>query len=84
MGKYDFGVKKITDIRVSAGSGDFYWRDARVVERGGLENRYTSNGIGGSNPPLSAKQKKRVLPKGHFFISGREASLLAEAGGDKK
>jgi hypothetical protein len=54
MGKYDFGVKKITDIRVSAGSGDFYWRDARVVERGGLENRYTSNGIGGSNPPLSA------------------------------
>jgi hypothetical protein len=25
-----------------------------VVERGGLENRYTFTGIGGSNPPLSA------------------------------
>lgn len=25
-----------------------------MAERGGLENRYTSNGIGGSNPPVSA------------------------------
>ena len=25
-----------------------------MVERGGLENRYTFTGIGGSNPPLSA------------------------------
>ena len=30
-------------------------RDAGVAERGGLENRYTSNGIQGSNPCLSAK-----------------------------
>src|SRR5437588_11331644 len=29
-------------------------RGGRVVERGGLENRYTFTGIGGSNPPLSA------------------------------
>ncbi len=31
------------------------WRDAGVVERGGLENRYPDFGIGGSNPPLSAR-----------------------------
>ena len=29
------------------------WRGGRVVERGGLENRYAFTGIGGSNPPLS-------------------------------
>ena len=28
--------------------------DGRVVEYTGLENRHTSNGIGGSNPSLSA------------------------------
>ena len=30
-------------------------KGAGAVERGGLENRYTSNGIQGSNPCLSAK-----------------------------
>ena len=31
------------------------WRGGRVVECGGLENRYVGNpGVGGSNPPLSA------------------------------
>ena len=30
-------------------------RGGRVVECGGLENRYVGNpGVGGSNPPLSA------------------------------
>ena len=29
-------------------------RRARVVEGDGLENHYTSNGIGGSNPSASA------------------------------
>ncbi len=29
-------------------------RGGRVVECGGLENRYTACGIGGSNPSLSA------------------------------
>jgi hypothetical protein len=29
-------------------------RGGRVVECGGLENRYRGNPIGGSNPPLSA------------------------------
>lgn len=30
-----------------------HWSDGRVVERGGLENRYTLTGIGGSNPSRS-------------------------------
>ncbi len=30
------------------------WRDGRVDECDGLENRYTGNGIGGSNPSPSA------------------------------
>ena len=31
-------------------------RGGRVVECGGLENRYVGNpGVGGSNPPLSAR-----------------------------
>jgi hypothetical protein len=30
------------------------WRDGRVVERGGLENRWARKGPGGSNPSLSA------------------------------
>ena len=33
----------------------YYWSDGRVVERGGLENRYTLTGIGGSNPSRSEK-----------------------------
>ena len=31
-----------------------FWRDARVAEWDGLENRYTRKGIEGSNPSLSA------------------------------
>ena len=31
------------------------WRRARAVEWAALEMRYTGNGIGGSNPPASAK-----------------------------
>ena len=30
-----------------------YWRGGRVVECGGLENRITCKGDGGSNPSLS-------------------------------
>lgn len=37
----------------------FTWRDGRVVEGGGLENRITSNRDGGSNPSPS------VLYLGH-------------------
>ena len=33
-------------------------RGARVVESGGLENRYRSNPIEGSNPSLSADNRK--------------------------
>ena len=33
------------------------WRGGRVVECGGLENRYVGKpGVGGSNPPLSATE----------------------------
>ena len=35
-------------------------RGGRAVERGGLENRYTFTGIGGSNPPLSAMGKQKA------------------------
>ena len=37
-----------------ATAGLFLWRDARVVEWDGLENRCTGNGTEGSNPSLSA------------------------------
>jgi hypothetical protein len=31
------------------------WRNGRVVDRGGLENRCACEGTGGSNPSFSAK-----------------------------
>ena len=34
------------------------WRGGRVVERGGLENRFARKGNGGSNPSLSAEQPR--------------------------
>lgn len=37
-------------------------KDAGVVERGGLEIRYTACCIGGSNPSLSAYTMKRIYP----------------------
>jgi hypothetical protein len=39
----------------------FFRRDARVAERGGLENRYTRKSIQGSNPCLSAKSKDGLI-----------------------
>ena len=36
-------------------------RGARVVERGGLENRYARKGIGGSNPSPSATQSDELV-----------------------
>jgi hypothetical protein len=45
-------------VAVEEGRGGRYTlsrRGGRVVECGGLENRYVGNpGVGGSNPPLSA------------------------------
>jgi hypothetical protein len=35
-----------------------YWRGAGVVEQAGLENRCTLMGTVGSNPTLSAKNKR--------------------------
>lgn len=42
------------------------WRDAGVVDRGGLENRCTLTGTKGSNPFLSAQCP---FFKGHCFFS---------------
>ena len=56
-----------------------WWRGGRVVECGGLENRYVGNpGVGGSNPPLSAI---RVRQFGESFIESscperKKANLL--------
>ena|GEM_PF-2499472 len=36
------------------------WSDGRVVERGGLENRYTLTGIGGSNPSRSVLRASKA------------------------
>ncbi len=44
------------DIRLRvlySNSYNLYWSDGRVVERGGLENRCTLTGTGGSNPSRS-------------------------------
>ena len=41
-----------------------FWRDGWAVESGGLENRYTLAGIGGSNPPLSS-----ILRRGYGWRS---------------
>jgi hypothetical protein len=53
-----------------------------VVERGGLENRYTFTGIGGSNPPLSAifeVRRQRAEGQtncGSFFLLPSDLRLL--------
>ena len=53
-----------------------YWRDAGVVDRAALEMRCTGNCTGGSNPSLSANDRKvgwvaniRLQP---FLFSGRD------------
>ncbi len=51
-----------------------YWRDGRVVECGGLENRCSAiRGTGGSNPPLSATSNyfpTDVRRSGFFIYAG--------------
>ena len=45
------------------------WRDGRVVDGGGLENRCTRKGIGGSNPSPSAIRRLSVThPSGGHQI----------------
>src|SRR5215213_4221258 len=54
------------DVVEGAGPGGYTLlrRGGRVVECGGLENRYVGNpGVGGSNPPLSALSGYRFLLK---------------------
>ena len=55
-------IKKLSNYtKISRG----YWRDARAVESGGLENRWARKGSEGSNPSLSEKLyccQKVILP----------------------
>ena len=48
---------KTVDVRASVGSNPTFsvlsWRDGREAEGASLLRKYTGNGIGGSNPPLS-------------------------------
>ena len=54
--------------------GPYSWRDGRVDEGGGLENRYTGDCIVGSNPtpsaiwPRLAKSKHAALAEGSQVI----------------
>jgi hypothetical protein len=51
------------------------WRGGRVVECGGLENRYVGNpGVGGSNPPLSAPRASPHAPASSPLLSTALAS----------
>ena len=45
-------------------------RDGRVVDGGGLENRWTGNGPGGSNPSPSANLRQRSL-RSRLRLAGR-------------
>ncbi len=45
-----------------------HWRDGRVVDCVGLENRSTGNGTVGSNPSLSAKNSKVPLSTNAFCV----------------
>jgi hypothetical protein len=54
-----------------------WWRGGRVVECGGLENRYVGNpGVGGSNPPLSAFLGIRLGASARIWILMRVACRL--------
>ena len=63
----DFASLLLNDILI------FSRKRARVVEWGSLENCYTSNGIGGSNPPASAIFRKGFL---NANLGRREAPTL--------
>ena len=43
-------------------------RDGRVVDCGGLENRWGVTAPGGSNPSLSATQTKKTATQVAFFM----------------
>ena len=58
------------------------WRDARVVEWGGLENRCTLSSTGGSNPFLSAT--KRVKFPSLFFVFSPSECLHSEEVAENK
>ena len=55
--RFKAAVLKTVDVRASVGSNPTFsvlsWRDGREAEGASLLRKYTGNGIGGSNPPLS-------------------------------
>lgn len=51
----------ILDIKLKVGICRIKWRDARVVEWDGLENRCAGNCTEGSNPSLSANRNNSTL-----------------------
>ena len=53
-------------------------RDARAVERGGLENRCPLTGTKGSNPFLSASQSRCPAQRGIFIFSNPQKPGLPE------
>ncbi len=57
------------DMIINCNSFVVLWRGGRVVERGALEMRYSSNVIVGSNPTLSVENsaKNKIVN----FISAR-------------
>ena len=48
----------------------YIWRDARVVESGGLESRCTACGTEGSNPSLSERKRQGPLLSIRCFMFG--------------
>ena len=57
------------------------WRNARVVEWDGLENRCTGNCTGGSNPSFSAPARRSFSEGGLLFYQDiTSAVALAKAG----
>jgi hypothetical protein len=74
VGKHDRAAQDAVEVRVCSGY-TLPRRGGRVVECGGLENRYVGNpGVGGSNPPLSAEARRRLERAARFALKG---SLLA-------
>ena len=60
------------------------WRNGRVVDRGGLENRCACEGTGGSNPSFSAKTPALRYAKQAFAFFGDLTNLFDKIPGKSK
>ena len=63
------------ELRFARQAGKAKWRDAGVVERGGLENRCPLTGTEGSNPSLSAiaSADNKPAPRAGLSFPGFQA-----------